>query len=159
METTDLRVVHSFSCLLILQHSEPYPFSFVSPRVPSPEPTPCLDLFVVFVLHLCPDGYVFSTFFMVFSRVGGVRVASDATEAGSQELLATATSGGRLLSTAKKRAFHRAQRRAQVAGGTFYKGRRCTARSLHVRGVDASADARAPRPGTFRTWQAKPEGP
>ena len=99
----------------------------------------------------------FLILFTVFLRVGGARVASDATEAGSQELLATATSGGRLLSTAKKRAFHRAQRRAQVAGGTFYKGRWCTARSLHVRGVDASADARAPRPGTFRTWQQNPK--
>ena len=103
-------------------------------------------------------GWICITLFLSsFTRVGGVRVASDATEAGSQELLATATSGGRLLSTAKKRAFHRAQRRAQVAGGTFYKGRWCTARSLHVRGVDASADARAPRPGTFRTWQQNPK--
>ena len=96
-------------------------------------------------------------FFLVTTRVGGVRVASDATEAGSQELFATATSGGRLLSTAKKRAFHRAQRRAQTAGGTFYKGRWCTAKSLNVRGEVASANDRAPRPGTFRTWQHNPQ--
>ena len=133
------------------------PLSFCEPSGPKSRADP-LSGPIRCLCALPMSGWLcFLIFFMVFSRVGGARVASDATEAGSQGLLASATSGGRHLSTAKKRAFHRAQRRAQVAGGTFYKGRWCTARSLNVGRVAISANDRTPRPGTLRTWQHNPK--
>ena len=88
--------------------------------------------------------------YMLVTGVVGARVASDAT--GS---LTLETTGGSHTSRLGKRAFHRAQQRAQVAGGAFYKGKWCTAQSLHVTN-SFTTTSRAPlRPGAFRGWKPR----
>ena len=105
-------------------------------------------------------GWICITLFLSsFTRVGGVRVASDATEAGSQELLATATSGGRLLSTAKKRAFHRAQAEGASCWWHFLQRQMVYGQIFTCQ--RSGCIGRCPSPATwhFSYLAAKPEGP
>ncbi|CAE6935987.1 unnamed protein product [Symbiodinium sp. CCMP2592] len=99
----------------------------------------------------------FLLFYFAINGVVGARVASDATGAGSQEPSATVTSGGSLTTRHGKRAFHRAQQRAQALGGTFYKGRWCTAKSLNTHGptdsFPSASSTPQPRKGAFRSTQ------
>ena len=142
------------SSFRIIYHGQ-HPFYIWSPSVPSPETTRQPDLLLSGIVRLLWLGFEFFLVYMLVTGVVGARVASDTTGAGSQGSLTPETTGGSHTSRLGKRAFHRAQQRAQVAGGTFYKGKWCTAQSLNAT-TSFATTSRAPlRPGAFRGWKPR----